>query len=236
MIAGGQLEVRGTTVPLLLCTATSTQFTSLNSEWERVLGWTQQELTSRPFADFIHPNDRDRTLAEAAKVGLPGYEVVNFENRFRARGGRWRRLRWTARADGANWVAVAMDVTDETQVETQPAPAVRAGPVVSGPPIAGSPAPPALDRRARDWDLRLIAVWTGFVAVCLLALVLAVRGIGSSSATGTPGIAEPRELLPHMFGPVDRAGPLYTLGPTAQHPPAMLGPRSRSQPLLSPRP
>ena len=37
-------------------------FTSLNASWERLLGWTREELMSRPFIDFVHPSDRERTV------------------------------------------------------------------------------------------------------------------------------------------------------------------------------
>jgi PAS domain S-box-containing protein len=104
----------------LLCTVNSDgYFTSLNSGWERVLGWTREELMSRPIADFVHPADRERTAEEMSKVSLPDYEVVNFENRYRARGGGWRWLRWSARADGQTWFAVAFDITEERETETR---------------------------------------------------------------------------------------------------------------------
>src|SRR5919201_2457956 len=102
----------------LLCTVNSAgYFTSLNSGWERVLGWTRDELMSRPAVDFIHPSDRKRTVDEMSKVSRPDYEVVNFENRYRARGGGWRWLRWSARSDGETWFAVAFDVTEEKETE-----------------------------------------------------------------------------------------------------------------------
>ncbi len=104
----------------LICTVNSAgYFTTMNSGWERVLGWTREELMSRPAADFIHPADRDRTAAEMSKVTRADYQVVNFENRYRARGGGWRWLRWSARADGETWFAVAFDVTDEKETETR---------------------------------------------------------------------------------------------------------------------
>jgi PAS domain S-box-containing protein len=104
----------------LLCTVNSDgYFTSLNNGWERVLGWTREDLMSRPIVDFIHPADRRRTVAELAKVTRADYQVVNFENRYRARGGGWRWLRWSARTDGRNWYAVAFDVTDEKEMETR---------------------------------------------------------------------------------------------------------------------
>jgi len=104
----------------LLCTVNSAgYFTSLNSGWERVLGWTREELMSRPLVDFIHPSDRKRTAEEMAKVSRADYQVVNFENRYRARGGGWRWLRWSARADGETWFAVAFDITQEKEVESR---------------------------------------------------------------------------------------------------------------------
>jgi len=102
----------------LLCTANADgYFTSLNTGWERVLGWTREELKSRPFIDFVHPSDRERTLEQSARVSHRDYEFVNFENRYRAKGGTWRWLRWNARSDGSTWFAVAFDVTEEKERE-----------------------------------------------------------------------------------------------------------------------
>ena len=72
---------------------------------------------SRPYIDFVHPDDRQRTLEEAAKGARPGHEITRFENRYRARGGGWRWLRWSARSDGKSWFAVAYDVTEEKETE-----------------------------------------------------------------------------------------------------------------------
>ena len=46
-----------------------------------------------------------------------GHEIVDFENRYRARGGDWRWLRWSARSDGDAWFAVAFDVTERKETE-----------------------------------------------------------------------------------------------------------------------
>ena len=65
----------------LLCTVNAAgYFTSLNSGRGRVLGWTRDELMSRPLTDFIHPADRERTVGKLAKVTLRDYQVANFEN------------------------------------------------------------------------------------------------------------------------------------------------------------
>jgi EAL domain-containing protein (putative c-di-GMP-specific phosphodiesterase class I) len=69
--------------------------------------------------DFVHPADRERTVAELSNVGHRDYQVVNFENRYRARGGGWCWLRWSARSDGETWFAVAFDVTEDKETETR---------------------------------------------------------------------------------------------------------------------
>jgi PAS domain S-box-containing protein len=102
----------------LLCTADADgYFTSLNTAWERVLGWSREELMARPFIDFVHPEDVERTIEATAMVSQPDYELVDFENRYRTREGGWRWLRWSARSDGVTWFAVAFDVSDRKLVE-----------------------------------------------------------------------------------------------------------------------
>lgn len=102
----------------LICTADSNgYFTSLNDAWERTLGWTREELMARPFIEFVHPHDLDRTIREAQKVEQADYEVADFENRYRIKDGGWRWLRWNARSDGDTWFAVAFDISEAKQAE-----------------------------------------------------------------------------------------------------------------------
>src|ERR1700730_7319693 len=56
-------------------------FRRLNPAWERTLGFTREELMSRPFIEFVHPDDRDRTLNQNADV-RGGGQARGFENRY----------------------------------------------------------------------------------------------------------------------------------------------------------
>jgi PAS domain-containing protein len=47
-------------------------FKRLNPAWERTLGYTLEELSSRPFIDFVHPDDGERTLAQNREVRAGG--------------------------------------------------------------------------------------------------------------------------------------------------------------------
>jgi PAS domain S-box-containing protein len=96
-------------------------FKRLNPAWERQLGWTVEELLARPYADFIHPEDVERTLAEAARLAEPGTETLDFELRFAARDGSWRWLLLSAHGvleEEAIYV-VAKDFTDRKSAEQE---------------------------------------------------------------------------------------------------------------------
>ncbi|HEX3733794.1 MAG TPA: diguanylate cyclase [Solirubrobacterales bacterium] len=98
----------------------SGHFVELNSAWEECLGYTGEELRAQPFVEFVHPDDRERT--EAVVAGLfEGVELVGFENRYRAKGGSWHWLRWSATlaADEALIYARATDVTELKRIETE---------------------------------------------------------------------------------------------------------------------
>src|ERR1700712_2750432 len=51
-------------VDLLCCLDFNGHFKRLNPAWERTLGFTIAELKSRPFLEFVHPDDRERTLSQ----------------------------------------------------------------------------------------------------------------------------------------------------------------------------
>lgn len=83
----------------------------VNPAFQHVLGWTADELTSRPFMDFIHPLDRESTRRELDRKEF-GVLTENFENRWRCKNGSYRWLAWNtvSEADGLAYAA-ARDVT-----------------------------------------------------------------------------------------------------------------------------
>jgi PAS domain S-box-containing protein len=80
----------------LLCIADfGGYFKRLNPAWERTLGFTADELCRRPFLDFIHPEDRESTIAEVKQLS-EGAQTISFENRYRCKDGSYKWLLWTA--------------------------------------------------------------------------------------------------------------------------------------------
>jgi PAS domain S-box-containing protein len=94
-------------------------FTRINPTWTEVLGWTTEELTGRPYLEFIHPDDVDRTVAQNISLTDGLMPTVSFENRYRTRDGGYRWLAWNATPaeDGACIYAVARDVTEAKRAE-----------------------------------------------------------------------------------------------------------------------
>src|SRR5438034_7370362 len=94
-------------------------FTRVNPAWTRTLGHSEDELLARPFLDFVHPDDREPTIAEAARQTEAGEDVLRFENRYRHKDGSYRWLEWTSRPDAKNrqLIAVARDITERKLLE-----------------------------------------------------------------------------------------------------------------------
>ncbi|MBD1833287.1 PAS domain S-box protein [Cyanobacteria bacterium FACHB-472] len=86
--------------------------------FERILGWTPDEMTSRPWTDFLHPDDILASVAESVSV-LSGSETLAFENRYRHKEGDYRWLLWRAQPHLEERVlyATAVDITERKQAE-----------------------------------------------------------------------------------------------------------------------
>jgi diguanylate cyclase (GGDEF)-like protein/PAS domain S-box-containing protein len=105
----------------LLCTSDMEgYFVELNSAWGECLGYDGEELRAAPFIEFVHPEDRPVTEAEATRL-YDGAGTVGFENRYLAKDGSWHWLRWSATlaADEGLVYARATDVTALKRVESE---------------------------------------------------------------------------------------------------------------------
>jgi PAS domain S-box-containing protein len=103
----------------LLCISNADgYFKRLNPAFTATLGWDLQELLTRPFIDFVHPDDRDATLREVERQVVAGQTVLRFENRYLHKDGSWRWLSWTSVPQpGGFMYGAARDVTELRQIE-----------------------------------------------------------------------------------------------------------------------
>lgn len=93
-------------------------FIKLSPSWSKILGWSDEELMSRPFVEFVHERDVENTI-ETTRDLTKGQNVINFENRYRCRDGSCRWLSWNSFAvvDRGVIIAAARDITDRKNAE-----------------------------------------------------------------------------------------------------------------------
>jgi PAS domain S-box-containing protein len=95
-------------------------FKRLNPAWETTLGFTREELMSKRFIEFVHPDDRAATLNQNREV-RGGGKARSFENRYLCKDGSYKWLLWNAAPDSAQQViySVARDITARKQAEQE---------------------------------------------------------------------------------------------------------------------
>lgn len=98
-------------------------FKKLNSTWEKILGFTPEELKARPFLEFIHPDDQAATRDVAGQLSAQTHSLRDFRNRYRAKNGDYRWLQWSAIPVPEHQLiyAVAVDATEARRAEEEKA-------------------------------------------------------------------------------------------------------------------
>lgn len=99
--------------PDLVCIAGEDgYFRKINPAVINKLGYTREELFSRPISSFIHPDDREYTARERSQL-LKGKTLLNFQNRYIAKNGAVIWLEWTSVClpDKGIVFAIAKDIT-----------------------------------------------------------------------------------------------------------------------------
>lgn len=88
-------------------------FRRVGAGYERLLGWSDEELLSRPFFDFVHPDDLGALGASIQEVTAGRTEVINQEIRILCKDGSYRWLMGNYRPvlDEGVMYGMAVDIT-----------------------------------------------------------------------------------------------------------------------------
>lgn len=88
-------------------------FESSNPAWAKTLGWSEEEIRTTPWFEFIHPEDLPRSYGAWDEVNR-GNPVLRFENRYRRKGsGDWCWLSWVAVPSEGKFYCSARDISVE---------------------------------------------------------------------------------------------------------------------------
>ncbi len=93
-------------------------FKRINAAWERTLGFSCEELISRPFMEILHPDDQAATLAEVETLSR-GLTSISISNRCRAADGSYRWFLWngTPSDDRLVFCITGHDITERKEME-----------------------------------------------------------------------------------------------------------------------
>ena len=107
--------------PDLLCIAGyDGYFKRINPSVSKLLGFTNEELFSKPISEFIHSEDREIT-AKVRQELLKSTPLLNFENRYITKSGEIVWLHWTSMPIESDEVvfAIAKNITHKKKLEEE---------------------------------------------------------------------------------------------------------------------
>jgi PAS domain S-box-containing protein len=102
-------------VDVFVVTGPDGRFELVNPALSRLLGVDREVILSKPWSEFVHPDDRERSAEENAREFAQGHRTVTFENRYVDVAGGIHWMDWSAELDPATGVVygIARDVTEQ---------------------------------------------------------------------------------------------------------------------------
>ena len=93
-------------------------FKQLNPAWQETQFRANRELMSKPYIEFVHPDDQKSTIKTAQKL-TDKQNVLEFDNRYQCKDGSYKWLSWKAYPINSEKLVytAARDITDQKMAE-----------------------------------------------------------------------------------------------------------------------
>ncbi|MGK0372128.1 MAG: PAS domain S-box-containing protein [Glaciecola sp.] len=103
---------------MVCLTSPEGNFQKVSPAFSETLGFSEKEFLTKPFVDFVHPDDKESTAAKMEPLAR-GIPIIKFPNRYMCKDGSYKWLEWTARSfvEGGDIYAIAYDITDRKIAE-----------------------------------------------------------------------------------------------------------------------
>ena len=105
---------------IMVITDPNGAFIESNPATTKLLGYSREEITGKPFIDFVHPDDQQQTLDEV-KSGFKKSSSINFENRYRNKNNVYVLLSWSTfyNKEEGRVYGTARNITNERRIEAE---------------------------------------------------------------------------------------------------------------------
>lgn len=107
---------------ILAIAAPGGYFLKVNPAFSQLLGYSEEELTSQPFENFLHPEDKGSTKIEYQETISGIRKARNFVNRYRTIDGNYKWISWSSSniygEDGLAF-AYGRDITERKKTELE---------------------------------------------------------------------------------------------------------------------
>ncbi|MEZ4828882.1 MAG: PAS domain-containing protein [Bacteroidia bacterium] len=96
-------------------------FKWINPAFNRILGYSTNELLLEPYMNFVHPEDINATIAEASKLAGTSVNTLGFVNRYRKKDGDYAYFKWNVVPDPVQELLYCSirDITGQMEAEDQ---------------------------------------------------------------------------------------------------------------------
>ncbi len=95
-------------------------FTKINSSFKKILGYNDKEFLSKPFIEFVHEDDTEKTIAALGEAAN-GKSEIFIQNRYKCKDGSYIWIEWKVLIllDENVWYTIGRDITERKKYEEE---------------------------------------------------------------------------------------------------------------------